>query len=224
MEVRFRDLDEAKVALLGTVTGLVREADRVREAVRELAPERIAVGISPGELATLQRLAADDVEADVEVPISDADEAYAQHLSRFGKVRLPPPSYQRAVELAGDRDLPITALDLDEDAYTDAYTDHVGAIDLIRKGRRERKLAKRGVEAETAVEFARAWDATLLKIGGLREVEELREAHMAEQVRRLCREATRILVVVDAARLDGIEALLWPEDAKEGGSGLLPWS
>lgn len=220
MTAKARRLGPAEVHLVGGVLGLVSEGDRVADMVREARPDVVAVGVSPGELDALLRIAAGEVEEDMEVPVSFADEAYAHHLSRYGRVELPPPVYLAAVRAAVELEVPVEALDMEEDAYTDAFTDHVGAIDLMRKGRRERILAKRGVEADTPAAFADAWERQLLRIGGLADLEAAREAHMADRLRALCEGADgtgpgRVLAVVASVREAGIVERLWPGEAAE---------
>lgn len=201
---RYRDVGRASLRLVGIVVGLVEEADRIETLVEGSAPDRLALGISPGELATLEAMVAGEVEEEVAPSTSDVDEAYARHLSRFGAVRLPPPAYVRAVEIAAEQDLPVRPLDLDEEAFTETYTDHVGVLDLIRKSRRERRLAKHGVEADDAAEFADRWEARLLEIKGLRRVEEAREGHMARRLEAVCSTPGRVLAIVDRVRRPGV--------------------
>lgn len=211
VEQAMRTLEGADLTLIGAVVGLVEEADRVEAVLRELDPDRLAIGISPGELEGLEAIALGEVEEEIEIDVAEIDEAYAQHLSRFGRVELPPPAYTRAVEVALEEQVPVEALDLAEEPFTETFTDNVGAIDLIRRGRRERRLAKHGVEADDAVEFARKWDEKLLKIGGLRKVEQIREAHMAKRLRTVCEAPERVLAVVDSVRRPGIARRLWPQ-------------
>lgn len=217
-----RSVGRAEVVLLGTVLGLVSEGDRAEAAVRGLAPDVVAVGVSPGELDALLSIARGEVGDDVEIPVSSVDTAYARALSRFGRVELPPPSYLAAVRAARRADLALEALDLEEEAYTTAFTEHVGAFDLIRKGRREKRLAKRGVEADDPTSLAQAWEDAFLRIGGLRDLEAHREAHMADRLRELGDRGGRVLAVVASVREAGIAERLWPDQAGEprGGGGL----
>lgn len=218
-----RELERARVCLVGTVVGLVSEADRLEDLFEEVAPDRVALGISPGELGGLEMIVQGEIDEEVEIPTSDIDEAYAHHLTRYGPVRLPPPGYLRLLEACLEDDVPVEPLDLDEEAFTDAYTDNVGAIDLIRKGRRERKMAKRGIEATSAREFARKWDESLLKVGGLRDLESLREDHMADRLEAVCSEPGSVLAVVESVRVGGVRSRLWPKDPETADSSLLPW-
>lgn len=211
MEPSPRRLEQADLTLIGAVVGLVDEADRIEETVDAVDPDRLAVGVAPEELAALEAIERDEIETeeDVEVPLAGIDEAYAQHLSRFGRVELPPPAYVRVVAIGLEWGIPLEAIDMPEEAFTETFTSNVGAIDLIRRGRRERRLAKHGVEADDAGEFARKWDETLLEVGGLRKVEEIREAHMADRLRAVCETEDRVLAVVDAVRRRGIARRIW---------------
>lgn len=206
-----RKLEHADLTLLGAVTGLVSEAERIESAILDRGPDRLGLGIAPEELKALKAIALDEIDEEIELDVAAVDEAYAQHLSRFGRVELPPPAFVRAVEVALEEEIPTEALDLPEESFTETFTDNVGAIDLIRRGRRERKLAKHGVEADDATEFARKWDEKLLEIGGLRKVEKMREAHMADRLRAVCEASGSVLAVVDTVRRPGIARRLWPE-------------
>jgi len=193
------------VVVLGTVPGLVSEAARVREAFERVRPRAVALGVSPEQAAALLRYQpVADVDPFDDLP--DAELAFAARLQSFGEVSLPPPDLVEAARLAKEAGLPVHGADLPEEKYEDLFTSEVGAWSLLRYGRAQRKLAKRPPEAPDARAFALAWDARVRRIGAFGRIEAAREAHIADAARALAKQASPLLLVVEAAREAGIRA------------------
>ncbi len=198
----------SEVHVLGSVFGLVEEAPRVEAAIRELAPDAVGLGVSPGDLQGLRDYLqgkAGGPEAGAEAPeVEFGEDPYSDGLAKYGEVRLPPPQLVAAVETAGEVDVPVEALDVDEETYTDTFTEHVSTWQLFWHTRRERKLEKRPPEVDTAWEYAATWDESKLRSKGLARVEALREEHMAEALTRLAGSHPVVLAVVEAPRAAGV--------------------
>lgn len=140
--------------------------------------------------------------------LTDNEVVYGLALERFGKVALPPPDLVAAVEVAHDADVPLFGVDFSEERYGDVFAENVGTFALMRYTRAVRRLARRPPEAASPREFAVAWDAALRRIRGYDAVERAREAQMAGAARHLASEHGVVLLVVDAAREDGVLAAL----------------
>lgn len=195
-----------RVVLLGSVFGLASEGDQVRDALEDVAYERLLLGISREALRAIE-------EREGEPPVVDPEDLepltqlYLAALTRFGPVAVPAPELYAAWRHATRRDVPVTAIDLSDAAHTEAYVDNVSVWETIRKERRQRKRARRVDETSDVHAFAAAWDDVFFPTKGLRRVERERERHMAHQVLEASQGGVVAAIVPDE-RLDGILAHL----------------
>lgn len=193
-----------RLVLLGAAHGLVSEADAVAAALDSTSPEIVLLALSVESLTALERHDGADVD---ESELPDAEQAYANALSRFGPVGVPPPDLVAALAWARAHDVPVEPVDLSEEEYETAFTANVSGWGLLRYSRRVRRLSKRPPAAATPEALARAWDADLRRVKGIAAVERVREEAIAE--RALERSAGRsAALVVDVARLDGVASRL----------------
>jgi pheromone shutdown protein TraB len=193
--------------ILGTVTGLVSEAHRVAAVFQDLAPDCLAVGIPANELTGLRTFMVDGPDAQ-EPEEEDVEEGYSVALSRFGDVGVPPPDLMEAVRLAVDGGLDVFPLDLDDETYADAFTQEVSGIQLIRYSLKLRRLARKPPKATSAGEFALKWDGDVRRLKGFARLELRRERKMAESLRAIPADYTRILAVIELPRLAGVSTIL----------------
>lgn len=189
----------AHVLVVDTVLGLESEEQVVADALAAFEPDAVALGVSPEELEGL----GDYLEASGEPPQPEPDR-YAEGLMEFGATSLPPPSLLAAVTAARDRGLPLEALDLPEEAYTEAFTDLVSTWQLFWNTRREKKLARNPPDVESAREYALVWDAKRQKASGLARLADRREAHMADRIRDVAARFDRVAAVVETPRAVGV--------------------
>lgn len=201
---------DRELHLLGTVRGLVSEAARVEAAFDRLQPDALALGLGPEDLDGLEKL---EAGTEYEHEYSESDEVYAHYLQQFGPVELPPKDLVVALRLARARGIPVVAVDLPEVAYVDAFTKAVSGWQLLRYNRRVRKLARRPPAAEDALGFHLWWDAQVGRLPGFAALERTREAHMAARLREEPSLRGKVLVVVEAARVEGIARALEPAAA-----------
>ncbi len=192
-------LGEASVALLPVVRGLPSAGETVREAIDTLKPEVVALSVSPEELDALRAWRGGKLEPD-----TVEDEVYVAGLSVWETPVMPPPCFTRAVEAATTRGIRLAAIDMDEEAYADAYTKWVSTMELILQGRLENRLLKKRFHVSTAEDFARAWDAEINRSAGFARLQREREAFMAGRLRELARDAPRVLAVVEVERVRGV--------------------
>ena len=196
-------IDSSSLAILPVVKGLVSEGDAVLKAYDEVAPDVIALSISREELVGLrQREDYDKYEP------SDLEIIYQAFLERFGEVRLPPPAYVTALELSEQKNIPIIPLDMSDEAYTEAYCEHVSTGDMIRESFFARRATGKQYDLSSPCAFAISWDKRVNKAKGFRELELAREMHIATALRNLARNYRNILAVVECERADGVSALL----------------
>lgn len=194
---------EASVLLLPVVRGLTREKRTVVEAIDASRPGAIGLSIAPEELEALRRY-----DGTPYAPDNVEEEVYVAGLSVWEEPIKPPPCFTEALRVASARKIRLEALDLDEDAYADAYTGSVSALELIGQGRLEYRLGRKKFHARTPEEFVLEWDGEVNRSAGFRRLQRLREQHMAEMLRALAAEASPVLAVVELEREKGVAAAL----------------
>ncbi|MCA1813702.1 MAG: hypothetical protein LC624_07095 [Halobacteriales archaeon] len=187
--------------LVGTVPGLKSEGSRIGALFEELRPSAVALGVGPEDLAGLQAFVGG---ATFEPMGNDADDVYEHYLRQYGEVELPPPDFVAIVQLAGKAGLPIVALDLPEVAYVTRFTEEVSGWALLRYNRRIQQLARHPPPCDDAVSFHLWWDEQLRRLAGFAAVERAREQAMAARLRAEAWPAGDVLVVLEAARLEGV--------------------
>lgn len=191
------------VHLAGSVRGLAGPDAAVEEAVERLAPRRCGAGIPPDEVEGLRRLVASGEEPP-DLELSGQEEAYVAGLGRFGEVRFPSPDLLALLATCDGRGIPVTGVDLDEAAYTGAYTRNVSAVAILRNSWRVRRLARKPPGADDPASFAVAFDRAIRRTGGFARLEEAREVAMAAGVASLASESGPVYVLLDISHLDGV--------------------
>ena len=143
-----------------------------------------------------------------DIMLTNYEEIFARKLAVYGDVKVPPPSYEEAVDLAIESGVELSALDMDEDRYTTVFCDNISSLELMRYSLRLQRMRKKRFKECTAEEFVLAWDRRMNKTKGFRAVEEAREKHMAKRLKKLAKGKERVLAVLDLERLEGVlEAL-----------------
>lgn len=193
------NLNGKKYVFYGTVRGLLSEAEEIEKIFNDLRPDLLMVGISKEDLDGLVTY----LDSPFVAEISDYEIIWGINLQRFGKVKLPVPSYLKAVELCKKENVKIVPIDIDENEYSELYTKKVSTLMLIRHSLRKKKLYRKRFDAKTPEEFSLQWDREITKISGLREIEDEREKHMAKSIIEN-REGKNVFVVVDYERMDGV--------------------
>ncbi|MEM2838650.1 MAG: hypothetical protein QXE18_00960 [Thermoplasmata archaeon] len=188
---------------LDVVRGLKQEAERVLRAVEKVRPEIIAMSISKEEIEGLK----DYVKEPYEVEMSRYEELYAERLSKFGDVYLPPPCYLAGLEVAEKNGIELIGIDMDDEAHTTAYCALVNGRELLIHSMRLKFLRLQSFKADNPWDFAIKWDRKVNNLRGLRELERERERYMAEELRKLSLTKKRIMAILDVERAEGIRKL-----------------
>jgi hypothetical protein len=179
----------------------------------------VALGVGPEDL---QGLVAFVGGATHSLELSDADEVYEHYLRQYGDVELPPPDYVTAVQLAQKAGLPVVALDLPEVAYVTRFTEEISGWALLRYSRRVHSLARHPPPTEDALGFHLWWDEQVRRLGGFDAVERAREEAMAKSLREERWPEGDVLVVLEAARLAGVQRAFEAGPQAAAGSALKP--
>ncbi len=191
------------VHLLPVVKGLRSEADKVKEAFDTVRPDKVAVSLSKEEVEGLRNMP-DDFEPE----LSRYDEIYAKGLERFGEVAAPPPCYVAAVELADHLKIPLFAVDLDEDSFSELYCAAVTGPALFRHSTRTWILKRRRFEADTAEDYVRRWDHAVNNMEGMRLIEQKRAEAISNGIAHLASAGCALLAVIELERAGEVEAML----------------
>ena len=192
-------IDLGRVVLLPVIRGLTSERIRVRRAIQETRPAIVAMSISRQELEALRVYGGGTAE-----PSGPEEEAYVAGLSAFGDVEKPPPCFTEALAVAGSLGLTVHSLDLDEDAFSDAYLREVSGLEFVVAGVRRSRIRRWRPRAASAEAFVVSWDARVNRSRGLRALQRLREAHIAARLWELSRAGGPLLALVDFERSRGV--------------------
>ncbi|MFP4545864.1 MAG: hypothetical protein ACLFPN_03330 [Methanomassiliicoccales archaeon] len=197
--MRDLEVNGSRVRILPCIKGLVSEGERVREAVENLNPDVLAISIGREELSGLREL-----EEDFEYEMSGIERAYADGLSEFGEVVLPPPCYTSALETAEGMGIPIIPIDMNEELYSATYCVSVGTADLIKESFLSKRVEKLRFDLSSPGEFVMDWDRRVNRSKGFSSLQAKREDHMAKVLRRMSKRYRNILAVVELERSEGV--------------------
>lgn len=193
-----------QATLVGGILGLAADAEALHQEFERVQPREVLLGIPFEDLDSVRATAGKESASEFEA--GELDEEYLKRLAKFGPVQSPPPDLYEAYRLAEQAAAPVRAVDLGDEAYTEAYTRHVGLLEVLRSNRSQRRLPARKIDAADAEEFAQRWDRALYPTKGLRRVQELRAEAMAEAVEKTI--ATPSLALVPLPRMAAIVARL----------------
>lgn len=196
-----------EVWVAGAVRGFWNDVPPLLNRLGEIAPRAIGLGISFDELTGLNdHFVARPAEP--LVPLASTETAELLGLARFGEVRVPNPAYLGALEWARERSIPIEALEVSDEQYSQLFADHISYFELVGRTLRERKLTRAAPDASSADEYALAWERELARGRGSQEFLAARNAAIAAAARRLTERAGRVAVIVDRERFEALTALL----------------
>jgi hypothetical protein len=210
--------EEFKPELVALPVG-PREVEEIVETLKEKGelpgvPGNRAVrrGKGPGPTGLAdKKIAHDDENSDYDdfgLFLSSSDLVFMRHLSKFGDVEMPAPSYQEVIRIGHKEGVPVEPIDFNDDEYTTVFLRHVSAFRLFRQGNRLRKLAKRRFKAQDPEAFAAEWDSIMTGAKGYAEVERAREEKIASGIMRVAAGRARVMAIVELERSAGILSAL----------------
>ncbi len=189
-----------RIHIIGVIHGLESEGERVRNAFEEFMPDCIALGIPKEDIATIKKF----VKEGMEFGMSPEQECFFEHLSRYGKVAIPPSDLLVSYELSTDENMPLEALDIDDENYADIFTKKVSLISFIRNSRRNKKLSNKEFDASTAEKFIEEWERRYNSMKSFKAIEKAREKNIASRLFSLADRYGRVLAVISYQRFDGV--------------------
>lgn len=198
------EIRDKNLFFLDVVRGLKQEADRVLRAVDEVKPDILALSISQAEIEAMR----DYITSPYEVEMSRYEKLYAELLSKFGDVYLPPPCYLAGLEVAEKNSIKLLGIDMDDETHTAAYCALIKGYELLVHSMRLKFLRMKSFRADNPWDFAIQWDKKVNNLRGFRLLEREREKHMAQELRKLLLTGERIMAILDVERAEGIRELI----------------
>ena len=192
------------IRILPTVKGLVSESEIVEKEIASFNPSLIVLGLSEGEIDGIRNWDGQPYD------LSGWDEIYGLSLRKLlgdNSVRLPPPSFTRAIEIADSENIEILGLDMDEETYTDEYTKNISTWQLFKRGRLEKSMVKSGIEGNTPEEITMNMENSIRQLSGFDKLEKLRVEHMVSNLREKLNHG-KILAIIEISNVESIVHLL----------------
>ena len=206
MSMKFQSIKigTTQIRVLSTVKGLVSEAEVVENEIDSFIPNLIVLGLSAGEVEGIRKWDGEPYE------LSGWDEIYGLSLRKLlgdNSIRLPPPSFTRAIEIADSKNITILGLDMDEETYTDEYTKNISTWQLFKRGRLEKSMVKSGIEGSTPEEIAMNMENSIRQLSGFKKLETLRVEHMVSNLRNNF-DNEKILAIIEVSNAESLIDLL----------------
>jgi hypothetical protein len=190
-----------EIRIIGVIKGLTNEREKVRTEFT-IKPESVAMSISPEELKGLEKYQKNGAEE--QIILTDYEEMYAEKLSAFGDIEIPPPCYVEALVLSKKEQIHTEAIDMDESKFTDVYCAYVTGSNLLVHSLRKGFLRNKKYKAKTAEEFVIEWDRKVNKLSGFKKLEESRERYMAKRLLKISDNYKNILAFIELERANGV--------------------
>ena len=191
-------IGDTQIRFLSTVKGLVSEAEIVEAEIESFKPDLVALSIGPEEIKGTREWDGQPYD------MSGWDEIYGLSLRKVvGEtgVRLPTPSFSKAIEVSDSKNIEVIGIDMDEESFTESYTSNVSTWQLYKRGRLEKKMAKRGIEGDTAQDIVVNMETSIREITGFAKLEDDRVRAMTNNIKSNL-DKSKILVIVELSNAD----------------------
>jgi len=191
-------IGDTQIRVLSTVKGLVSEAAIVESEIESFKPDLVALSIGPEEIKGTREWDGQPYD------MSGWDEIYGLSLRKVvgdDGVRLPPPSFSKAIEVSDSKNLEVIGIDMDEESFTESYTSNVSTWQLYKRGRLEKTMTKRGIEGTTPQDIVVNMENSIREIAGFAKLEDDRVQAMAENIKSNL-DKSKILVIVELSNAD----------------------
>ena len=198
-------LGKAQIRVLSTVKGLVSEAAVVEEEIESFEPDLVALSIGPEEIEGTRKWDGEPYD------MSGWDEVYGLSLRKLvgdDGVKLPPPSFSKAIKVSDSKNIDVIGIDMDEISFTEAYTKNISTWQLFKRSRLEKSMTKSGIEGQTPEEIALNMEYSIRGLSGFANLERERVKTMAENVRLQSERQKKILAIIEISNVsDFVEEL-----------------
>tara|TARA_B100000029_G_scaffold491441_2_gene551579 strand:- start:22 stop:645 length:624 start_codon:yes stop_codon:yes gene_type:complete len=197
-------IGDTQIRFLSTIKGLVSEAKIVKDEIHSFKPELVTLSLGPEEIEGTRKWDGQPYD------MSGWDEIYGLSLRKIvgeSGVRLPPPSFSKAIEISDSKDIEVIGIDMDEESFTKSYTSNVSTWQLYKRGRLEKGMVKNGIEGNTPEEIVTNMENSIREISGFAKIESDRVQTMAENIKSKL-DKSKILVIVELSNVDSLIKLL----------------
>ncbi len=198
-------LGKAQIRVLSTVKGLVSEAVVVEEEIESFEPDLVALSIGPEEIEGTRKWDGEPYD------MSGWDEVYGLSLRKLvgdDGVKLPPPSFSKAIKVSDSKNIDVIGIDMDEISFTEAYTKNISTWQLFKRSRLEKSMTKSGIEGQTPEEIALNMESSIRGLSGFANLERERVKTMAENIRLQSERQKKILAIIEISNVsDFVEEL-----------------
>ena len=197
-------IGDTQIRLLSTIKGLVSEAEIVESEIKSFSPELVVLSIGPEEIDGTRKWDGEPYD------MSGWDEIYGLSLRKVigdDGVKLPPPSFSKAIEISDSKNIDIIGIDMDEESFTESYTSNVSTWQLYKRGRLEKYLVKKGVEGKTPEDIVTNMENSIREIKGFAKLEEDRTLTMYHNlINNLDKQ--KILAIIDFTNVESLKQSL----------------
>ena len=191
-------LGKAQIRVLSTVKGLVSEAAVVEEEIESFEPDLVALSIGPEEIEGTRKWDGEPYD------MSGWDEVYGLSLRKLvgdDGVKLPPPSFSKAIKVSDSKNIDVIGIDMDEISFTEAYTKNISTWQLFKRSRLEKSMTKSGIEGQTPEEIALNMESSIRELSGFANLERERVKTMAENIRLQSERQKKILAIIEISNV-----------------------
>ena len=197
-------IGDTQIRFLSTIKGLVSEAEIVESEIESFNPELVVLSIGPEEIDGTRKWDGEPYD------MSGWDEIYGLSLRKVigdDGVKLPPPSFSKAIEISDSKNIDIIGIDMDEESFTESYTSNVSTWQLYKRGRLEKYLVKKGVEGKTPEDIVTNMENSIREIKGFAKLEEDRTLTMYHNlIKNLDKQ--KILAIIDFTNVESLKQSL----------------
>ena len=200
-EIAFGD---TQICILSTVKGLVSEAKTVESAIESFEPDLVVLSLGPEEIDGTRKWDGQPYD------MSGWDEIYGLSLRKVvgdDGIKLPPPSFSKAIEISDLRGIDVIGIDMDEESFTKSYTSNVSTWQLYKRGRLEKYMVKNGIKGETPEEIVNNMESSIREIQGFAKLEEDRVQAMAKNI-KLNSDKDKILAIIELPNVSSLIKVL----------------
>ena len=197
-------IGNTQIRMLSTIKGLVSEAAIVESEIESFSPDLVVLSVGPEEIDGTRKWDGQPYD------MSGWDEIYGLSLRKVvgdNGVRLPPPSFSKAIEISDSKNIDIIGIDMDEESFTESYTSNVSTWQLYKRGRLEKYLVKKGVEGKTPEDIVTNMENLIREIKGFAKLEEDRTLTMYHNlIKNLDKQ--KILAIIDFTNVESLKQSL----------------
>ena len=193
-----------QIRILSTIKGLVSESEIVENEMESFEPDLVTLSVGPEEIDGTRKWDGQPYD------MSGWDEIYGLSLRKIvgdDGVRLPPPSFSKAIKVSDSKKIEVIGIDMDEESFTESYTSNVSTWQLYKRGRLETRMVKNGIEGKTPEEIVTNMENSIREIAGFAKLEDDRVHAMCKNLKSNL-DKHKILAIIELSNVVSLLKLL----------------